>query len=52
MAEQQSLHFDAPEDDPVAAYLASGLTSLNDDQVFPTGSIGGHGGIAGHSDYY
>ncbi len=29
MAEQQELRFDAPPDDPVAVYLASGLTSLN-----------------------
>lgn len=33
MGEQQELHFDAPSDDPVAVYLASGLTSLNDDQL-------------------
>lgn len=33
MAEQQELRFDAPPDDPVAVYLASGLTSLNEDQL-------------------
>lgn len=33
MAEQQQLHFNAPAGDPVTAYLASGLTSLNDDQI-------------------
>ena len=33
MSEQQILSFDAPLDDPVAAYLASGLTSLNEDQI-------------------
>ena len=32
-AEQQALHFSAPANDPVACYLASGLTSLNDDQI-------------------
>ena len=32
-AEQQELHFSAPANDPVACYLASGLTSLNDDQI-------------------
>lgn len=33
MSAQQILSFDAPLDDPVAAYLASGLTSLNEDQI-------------------
>ena len=33
MSEQQTIRFDAPPDDPVAAYLASGLTSLNEDQL-------------------
>ena len=33
MSEQQTLTFDAPSDDPVTAYLASGLTSLNEDQI-------------------
>jgi hypothetical protein len=33
MAEQQQLHFNAPPGDPVTAYLASGLTSLSDDQI-------------------
>lgn len=33
MSEQPTLEFDAPTDDPVAAYLASGLTSLNEDQI-------------------
>jgi hypothetical protein len=33
MAEQQQLQFHAPADDPVTVYLASGLTSLTDDQI-------------------
>ncbi len=33
MGEQQELHFSAPADDPVTIYLASGLTSLTDDQI-------------------
>lgn len=33
MHEQQQLRFDAPSDEPVAIYLASGLTALNDDQL-------------------
>lgn len=33
MTDQQSLRFDAPESDPVTAYLASGLTGLNEDQI-------------------
>lgn len=33
MAEQQQLQFQAPADDPVTIYLASGLTSLTDDQI-------------------
>ena len=33
MSEQQTIRFDAPPDDPIAAYLASGLTSLNEDQL-------------------
>lgn len=33
MTEQQTLTFDAPSDEPVAIYLASGLTALNDDQL-------------------
>ena len=33
MSEQQSLKFDAPTSDPVTAYLASGLTGLNEDQL-------------------
>ncbi len=39
MSEQQVLSFDAPSDDPVAAYLASGLTSLNEDQITIIGSV-------------
>ena len=31
MSEQQTIRFDALPDDPIAAYLASGLTSLNED---------------------
>lgn len=27
------MQFEAPPEDPVSAYLASGLTSLNDDQI-------------------
>ena len=33
MSEPQQLQFEAPADDPVSAYLASGLTSLNEDQI-------------------
>lgn len=33
MSEPQQLQFEAPAEDPVSAYLASGLTSLNDDQI-------------------
>ena len=33
MNEPQQLQFEAPAEDPVSAYLASGLTSLNDDQI-------------------
>jgi hypothetical protein len=33
MADQEQLQFNAPADDPVTAYLASGLTSLTDDQI-------------------
>lgn len=33
MTEQQSLKFDAPTSEPVTAYLASGLTGLNKDQL-------------------
>lgn len=33
MTEPQQLQFEAPAEDPVSAYLASGLTSLNDDQI-------------------
>lgn len=33
MSEQPTLEFDAPPDYPVTAYLASGLTSLNEDQI-------------------
>lgn len=33
MSDQQTLKFDAPSEDPVAAYLASGLTALNADQI-------------------
>ena len=33
MSEQPTLEFDAPPDDPVTAYLASGLTALNADQI-------------------
>ena len=33
MSEQPTLQFDAPSDDPVTAYLASGLTALNEDQI-------------------
>lgn len=33
MPEQQELQFNAPADDPVTAYVASGLTSLTDDQI-------------------
>lgn len=32
MAEQQRLQFDAPSDDPVAVYVASGLTNLSEDE--------------------
>lgn len=33
MSDQQELQFSAPADDPVTVYLASGLTSLTDDQI-------------------
>lgn len=33
MSEPQQLQFEAPPEDPVSAYLASGLTSLNEDQI-------------------
>ncbi len=33
MTEQQQLQFHAPANDPVSVYLASGLTSLTDDQI-------------------
>ena len=33
MSEQAQLQFDAPEDDPVSVYIASGLTALNEDQI-------------------
>lgn len=33
MTEQQQLSFDSPSDEPVAIYLASGLTALTDDQL-------------------
>lgn len=32
MAEQQSLQFDAPPNDPVAVYIASSLTNLSEDE--------------------
>ncbi len=33
MSEQEQLKFEAPADDQVSAYLASGLTALTDDQL-------------------
>lgn len=33
MTKPQQLQFEAPAEDPVSAYLASGLTSLNEDQI-------------------
>lgn len=33
MSEPLQLQFDAPREDPVSAYLASGLTSLTEDQI-------------------
>jgi hypothetical protein len=33
MSKPQQLVFEAPTDDPVSAYLASGLTCLNEDQI-------------------
>jgi hypothetical protein len=51
MTEPLQLQFDAPIEDPVSAYLASGLTSLNDDQItiveLVSGLIAGFCGEAG-----
>jgi nucleoside 2-deoxyribosyltransferase len=51
MSDQQQLRFDAPEDDPVAVYLASGLTALNEDQLtiveLVSGLVAGFCGEAG-----
>ncbi len=33
MGEQEQLQFNAPDDDPVSVYLASGLTALTEDQI-------------------
>jgi hypothetical protein len=33
MTDHEQLQFEAPPEDPVSAYLASGLTSLNEDQI-------------------
>ncbi len=50
MGDPQQLQFDAPLEDPVSVYLASGLTSLNDDQItiveLVSGLIGGYCGDA------
>lgn len=51
MAEPQQLQFEAPAEDPVSAYLASGLTSLNEDQItiveLVSGMVAGFCGEAG-----
>lgn len=51
MAEHEQLQFEAPPDDPVSVYLASGLTSLTDDQItiveLVSGLIAGYCGDAG-----
>lgn len=51
MAEQQELQFNAPADDPVSVYLASGLTALTDDQItiveLASGLVAGYCGNAG-----
>ena len=52
MSEQpQQLQFEAPADDPVTAYLASGLTALNGDQItiieLVSGMVAGFCGDAG-----
>ncbi len=51
MSNQQQLQFEAPTEDPVSAYLASGLTSLNEDQItiveLVSGMIAGFCGDAG-----
>ncbi len=51
MTEPEQLQFDAPAEDPVSAYLASGLTSLNEDQItiveLVSGLIGNFCGDAG-----
>ncbi|MCA1708977.1 MAG: hypothetical protein LC808_39160, partial [Actinobacteria bacterium] len=51
MGEPQQLQFEAPTEDPVSAYLASGLTSLNEDQItiveLVSGMIAGFCGNAG-----
>lgn len=51
MSKPQQLQFEAPPEDPVSAYLASGLTSLNDDQItiveLVSGLIAGYCGDAG-----
>lgn len=51
MSNPQQLQFEAPTEDPVSAYLASGLTSLNEDQItiveLVSGMIAGFCGDAG-----
>lgn len=51
MSEPQQLQFEAPPEDPVSAYLASGLTSLNEDQItiveLVSGMVAGFCGDAG-----
>jgi hypothetical protein len=51
MSEPQQLQFEAPAEDPVSAYLASGLTALTEDQItiveLVSGMIGSFRGDAG-----